>query len=369
MSGLQILFARLPRLALAVALAGAVAGCTLYDSVFYGNRRDVAQPGPGEEQTIYVVKAGDSIYSIADQFGTSVEQIAARNSLKPPYRLNTGQWLEIPRGEFYVVQSGDTLYRIARQHNTDVATLAQANGIAAPYRISPGDRLRIPGAAPAGGPAGGQVAAGGAAGGPTPISGSGAVQSQALPPPPGAAAAPSPGTEPPPPPPQPGSGAPTQIAPAPGAASGQAPASPPQQAAVPAPPPPPPPAKGPVRFDWPLRGPIVLGFGPQGNGVQNDGINIGAARGTPVKAAESGMVVYAGEEVKGFGKLVLIGHRDGYVTAYGHNDELLVEKGRQVAKGEIIARVGQTGNVAQPQLHFEIRQRNKAIDPLPLLGP
>lgn len=123
-----------------------------------------------------------------------------------------------------------------------------------------------------------------------------------------------------------------------------------------------------MKFDWPLRGQIVAGFGPQAGGVQNDGVNIAVPRGTPVKAAAAGNVLYAGEEVRGFGKLVLIGHADGYVTAYAHNDELNVTRGASVAKGQVISKVGQTGNVTSPQLHFEIRQRNKAIDPLPLLG-
>jgi murein DD-endopeptidase MepM/ murein hydrolase activator NlpD len=123
-----------------------------------------------------------------------------------------------------------------------------------------------------------------------------------------------------------------------------------------------------VKFDWPLRGQLVGTFGPQAGGVQNDGINIAVPKGTPVKAAAAGNVLYAGEEVRGFGKLVLIGHADGYVSAYAHNDELSVTRGASVAKGQVVAKVGQTGNVTSPQLHFEIRQRNKAIDPLPLLG-
>jgi hypothetical protein len=113
----------------------------------------------------------------------------------------------------------------------------------------------------------------------------------------------------------------------------------------------------------------VEGARARAHQVMDDGINIAAAKGTPVKAAESGTVLYAGDEVKGFGKLVLIGHNDGYVTAYANNDELLVTKGKRVTKGEVIAKVGQTGNVTSPQLHFEIRQKNKPIDPAPLLGP
>jgi murein DD-endopeptidase MepM/ murein hydrolase activator NlpD len=154
--------------------------------------------------------------------------------------------------------------------------------------------------------------------------------------------------------PSPAANTPTAIAPAPGTK----PAAAPTQIATTAP----------SKFDWPLRGQVVLAFGTHSGGVQNDGINIAAPKGTPVKAAEGGTVLYAGDEVKGFGKLVLIGHADGYVTAYANNDELMVAKGKRVAKGEVIAKVGQTGNVTSPQLHFEIRQKNKPVDPSTLLG-
>jgi len=106
----------------------------------------------------------------------------------------------------------------------------------------------------------------------------------------------------------------------------------------------------------------VLAFGTHSGGVQNDGINIAAAKGTPVKAAEGGTVLYAGDEVKGFGKLVLIGHADGYVTAYANNDELMVAKGKRVAKGEVIAKVGQTGRPPvdrmEPDQHLDRRLRD-----------
>lgn len=282
-----------------------LAGCELYDSAVYGGRPGVVEhPGSasgGDRPTIYVVQRGDTLSSVAQRFGVAESAIADRNSLQPPFKLGTGQWLEIPTG--------------------------------------------TPGSAGIG-----------------PAAPGGRVQSAPLPPPSGTAAAP-PSSGPPTPvvPPQAGA------KPPPASAPGPAPTVPPvpgQQAT--APPPPPQPGKTP-KFDWPVRGPILAGFGPKSGGLTNDGIDIAAARGTPVKAAESGSVVYAGEEVKGFGKLVLIAHADGYVTAYAHNDELLVSKGKQVAKGETIAKVGQSGGVTRPQLHFEIRQRNKAVDPRPLL--
>lgn len=119
---------------------------------------------------------------------------------------------------------------------------------------------------------------------------------------------------------------------------------------------------------WPVNGKIISNFGPTANGLHNDGINIAAPRGTPVHAAENGVVVYAGNQLRGFGNLLLIRHADGWVTAYAHNDTLLVKKGEQVKRGQVIARVGSTGNVSSPQLHFELRKGTEAVDPKIMLG-
>ena len=112
----------------------------------------------------------------------------------------------------------------------------------------------------------------------------------------------------------------------------------------------------------------TTGSGPSTNGQQNDGINIAVAENTPVKAAEEGVVSYAGNELKGYGNLVLVRHPNGYVTAYAHAKELLVKRGDQVKRGQVIARSGQSGNVNAPQLHFEIRKGASPVDPMPLLG-
>ena len=117
------------------------------------------------------------------------------------------------------------------------------------------------------------------------------------------------------------------------------------------------------RFAWPLKGRIIGGFGPRESGLHNDGLNIAAPIGTPIQAAENGVVVYAGNELRGFGNLLLIKHADGWVTAYAHADTLKVGRGDQVRRGDIIATVGDSGNVGQPQLHFEIRKGQQAIDP------
>ena len=150
--------------------------------------------------------------------------------------------------------------------------------------------------------------------------------------------------------------------------------SPPPTAPSPAPVPPPvasapqasePPGGAPTKINmvWPVQGPIVSAFGSKGQGLNNDGINIGAPKGAPVIASSNGIVVYAGNEMKGFGNLILIRHQDGWVTAYAHLDRMLVNKDGVVAQGDMIGTVGKTGNVPSPQLHFETRYEGKPVDP------
>jgi murein DD-endopeptidase MepM/ murein hydrolase activator NlpD len=118
-----------------------------------------------------------------------------------------------------------------------------------------------------------------------------------------------------------------------------------------------------IDMQWPVQGPILSGFGPKGPGLNNDGVNIGAPKGAPVVAAAPGTVVYAGDEMKGFGNLVLIRHEGDWVTAYAHLDRVMVKKDSVVAQGDEIGTVGKTGNVSTPQLHFETRQSGKPVDP------
>ncbi len=117
------------------------------------------------------------------------------------------------------------------------------------------------------------------------------------------------------------------------------------------------------RFRWPLRGPIVKQF----ESGKTDGIDIAAPVGEPVHAAADGVCIYAGDELKTYGKLVVIRHADGYVTAYADNSELDVKEGDAVRRGQIIAKSGVNGNV--PHLHFELRKDGKPIDPTRYLVP
>jgi murein DD-endopeptidase MepM/ murein hydrolase activator NlpD len=117
-------------------------------------------------------------------------------------------------------------------------------------------------------------------------------------------------------------------------------------------------------FRWPARGRVIAGFGPKPTGQQNDGINLAVPEGTPIKASEDGVVAYAGNELKGYGNLVLVRHSNGYVTAYAHASELNVKRGETVKRGQVIGKSGQTGNVTSPQLHFEIRKGATPVDPM-----
>jgi murein DD-endopeptidase MepM/ murein hydrolase activator NlpD len=184
------------------------------------------------------------------------------------------------------------------------------------------------------------------------------VPTRPVPPAPAPQAAAAPSAAPvaiPAPVPNPHSPPPAASAPAPAAPAEVATAKPP---AIEAPEP-----RAGSRFQWPVRGPILSDFGPKPGGLHNDGINISATRGASVVAADNGVVAYAGNELRGFGNLLLIRHADGWMTAYAHLDDMMVERGAKVTRGQKIGTVGSTGNVSSPQLHFEVRRGNRAIDP------
>jgi len=289
-----------------------------------------ASPLGGQPMVRYRVELGDTVYGVSRRRGVPIRDVIEANGLTPPFTLKVGQVLLIPSPRRHVVRPGDTVYGIARRYGVDLTELVRFNGIAPPYTISPGQDLVLPTMAGPAAATPGRVA--------TAASDSGAAAS------PGTAA--------------PGG---TQTAALPSLAPPPAPKIP---QAIPAPPP-----RSGGKFLWPLRGRVIDGYGSKDGGLHNDGINIAAPRGTPVRAADNGVVAYAGNELRGFGNLVLIKHSGGWVTAYAHTDEILVRRGAVVTRGQVIARTGNSGNVSQPQLHFEIRQGTRAVDPLRFLGP
>jgi len=135
--------------------------------------------------------------------------------------------------------------------------------------------------------------------------------------------------------------------------------------AVPVPAPPP---RAGSRFIWPVDGEIIAAFGPDHDGLHNDGIDIAVPDGTPIRAADNGVVVYAGNEIVGFGNLVLIRHAENWTTAYANASRIDVQRGQVVERGQVVARSGRTGSASQPMLHFEVRKGTVPVDPRPHLS-
>ncbi len=317
------------------------------------------------------VRKGDSVYLVSRRHGIAMRDIIERNGLAAPYRLREGQMLILPAPRKHVVASGDSLWSISHRYGAPVAALVRANGLKKPYTIHPGTTLRIPGRAER--PPEDAPRAMAAASGP--------ARPPKKPPPALLASGTAPVPKPSPaalakaPPPS-RSGVAPRPQPAPVLASASTPrpaAEKPAPRTVAKPPPPPvrtalkplPPRAG--RFLRPVAGPVVTGFGPQPDGLHNDGINIAAPRGAAVHSVEVGRVAYAGNELPGYGNLLLIRHRGGWVSAYAHNDRLLVGRGDEVRRGQRIALVGSSGRVTTPQLHFELRRKGRAVDPSPHL--
>lgn len=296
--------------------------------------------------TVHIVQPGETLHGVARRYAVPIRVVIDANRLTPPYVLQVRQRLEIPRPRVHVVAAGDTVHGIARRYGVDRSELMRLNRIEPPYRILLGQKLVIPG--PAAAYAQRETPAAAQAGAlPVPRSAPRIAEPSAAER--GARVA---GIAPPPP-----------SAPPSAARSTSRPAAT-QSAAIPTPP-----VRRGGKFLWPLQGQILSSYGPKPGGLHNDGINIAAPRGTPIRAAENGVVAYSGNELRGFGNLLLLKHSDGWVTAYAHADEILVRRGQRVERGQVIARVGSTGNVSRPQLHFEVRKGVRAVDPSRLLEP
>jgi murein DD-endopeptidase MepM/ murein hydrolase activator NlpD len=305
---------------------------------------------------------GESAEMIARKYGVPESALLQTNGITNPAQIQAGQRLVIPRyvaasaqpapapqyaapsapaiggGNVHIVAPGESLIGIARHYQLSLTGLARFNNIPAYTKLNVGDRINIP----AGRRASAQQA-------PAP------AQTVSRPAPPRIAQANSV-------PVQKMAATPPQTArmatPEPVTTS-HAEAAPVPQAEANA---------GAPSFRWPVHGRVIAAFGARPNGVQNDGINLAVPEGTPVKAADDGVVAYAGNELKGYGNLVLIRHANGYVSAYANASELLVKRGDTIKRGQVIAHAGQTGNVTSPQLHFEIRKGSTPVDPTKYLS-
>ncbi len=357
-------------LALCLALLFFAPGCAWVPSK-YDRDDSPTYHGYIEWKGRFEVRRGDTLSTIASAYRVNWREMAAANNINAPYTIFPGQRLRVPTTEavyvppprpgyggshgggsggssssadadngsgdvyaarVYRVREGDTPASIARNFRVTVDDILHANGESDTRFIRPGNEIVLPPRP--------TIADGADADDDAPHSADGDLARVEL-----ASFIPIPR-------PKPGSGRTTTPLPervepvaAPGPATAEA-----------------------VRqFSWPVRGEIISSFGTRANGKSNDGINIAAAEGTPVKAAGDGVVRYAGNELRGFGKLLLIEHAGGYITAYAHNSELLVQRGDSVRRGQTIARVGRTGNVTEPQLHFEVRMGTRPVDPRTML--
>jgi murein DD-endopeptidase MepM/ murein hydrolase activator NlpD len=309
---------------------------------------------PNHGGTTIIVGTSDTLELLARRYNVTSASILAANGYKGPRTLSPGQQLIIPHPattaaapapvapaskpvavasaapSVHVVNPGDTLVGIARHNHLSVTELAKANNLDASAKLKLGTRLTLPGAktatvAPAvvqpiavtTVPSTKMAAA--------TVSPQSARLAQATPTPEDAAAA----------------AAPVRASEATGALP---------------------------TFRWPVRGKVITTYGAKTNGKSNDGINLAVPEGTPVKAAEDGVVAYSGNELKGYGNLILVRHANGYVTAYAHASELLVKRGDSIKRGQVIAKSGQSGEVGSPQLHFEIRKGSMPVDPLQFLN-
>jgi murein DD-endopeptidase MepM/ murein hydrolase activator NlpD len=346
----------------------------------------------------YTVKEGQGLDAVARAMGSSRAELAKINDLKEPYRLKPGQVLKGPasRAKAYVVASGDTLIAIGRRFGLSAAALAEENDFAATAAIRVGQKIKLPPGAKDAGPQKKSITVmEPAPGQPAP-----APRPQPVTPPP--APRPQPVAPPPavtPRPVVPTPAAPRAVptrptpAPTPTPAPSRPVVTPPPAVRPPVATPTPAPARpsttapllpddrpptltdaditalGRGRFDWPVRGELISDFGPKGGGRRNDGLDIAAPTGTPVRAAAAGKVVYSGGDVPGFGVTVLIQHEDGWVTVYGNLQTASVRMQQVVRAGEQIGAVGASGGAPRPQLHFEVRYspspkfKAKAIDP------
>jgi murein DD-endopeptidase MepM/ murein hydrolase activator NlpD len=381
---------------LSLVLAGLLlAGCAARTGapapVEYGGGATTPPRAQAMASSFATVAKGDTVYSVAKRHNVLLPALLSANNLAPPYRLTVGQRLTLPASGQYVVERTDTLYGIARMHGLTPQVIIAANNIKPPYELKTGQRLTIPG----GGLSVVATAPASSRGIGVGVSSAPAVSSTSVSsaPAPAPSASPKSGVEvaslPPPvtkeslPPPastSEKSTAPVLAAPPPLAKS-LPPSNEPSIEPPSAPPPaiktasvgnagplPKPPPRSSKEFAWPVKGKVVTGYGKSSKGVQNDGINIAAAKGATVSAAENGVVAYVGADLRGFGNLVLIKHADGWVTAYAHNEELMVKRGDKVRRGQPIAKVGSSGHVDTPQLHFEIRKDSRPVDPTKVLG-
>lgn len=297
-------------------------------AVFAFGSLAIAQPTPIDFKnppSSVVVEKGESLFDIAERTHSPIYGLIKANDLQPPYALNEGQELRLPPLKVHVVKSGENLKDIAKRYSVHLPSLATFNGLKKPYTVSKGQKIVLPplvrdnltGLEPqdlidlltA------EINGGAKVSGKTPEI---IVK----------------------PKPEPVASTPVVIGPSKL-------------------------AKG--YFIWPLKGKIIDSYGDKPGFRKNDGIDIGAPEDTPFVAAADGEVVYAGNQLVGYGWLVLVRHSNKIITAYAYGSDIKVKEKDKVKKGQTLGYVGQTGRAKTPSLHFQIRDGTSAVNPMPYL--
>jgi len=296
-------------------------------AIHYGQASGAGSAG------IHTVSSGDTLYRISGRYRLPMRDIVVLNHIKPPFRLYVGQRIKLPPPQEYKVCDGDTLYGVSRMFGVNSSEVARLNGISSPYVVRVGQTLRLPSV----------------------IRQSRSVTKVAR--------ANKATTEVRPKlvrkPTQMKNGVPVPqekpVSLAQRKKSGVIKISKVKTKA---------PKRSSSRFMKPVGGKIISNFGAKKSGLHNDGVNIAAPRGAPVKSAENGVVVYAGNALKGSGNLILVRHENRWMSAYGHLEQINVRKGQVIKRGSVIGEVGSTGSVSTPQLHFELRRGTSALNPV-----
>ncbi len=282
---------------------------------------------------LHTVSKGETVWLISQKYRVELRDVLEANHLFAPYHLSKGMRVSIPAPRTYKIRSGDTLYKVSRLFETSTTELVQMNRLKSPYVFRVGQVIQIP-----------MKKKLAETKKETPLSKvrkttvlsevrkNNEITREVLPP----LAGTPPQTEQ-----REKKEEPVSIQATPSRSGG---------------------------FIKPVSGRIISRFGPKADGLHNDGINIEARKGDPVRAAENGVVVYANNQIEGYGNLVLIRHADQYVSAYAHLDKILVRKGAGVKRGQTIGTVGTSGRVEKPQLHFEIRKGTEVLDPQTHIG-
>jgi murein DD-endopeptidase MepM/ murein hydrolase activator NlpD len=260
-----------------------------------------------------IVEPGDTLHTIAIKHNVLYKDIADINNLKWPYKLYVGQKLVIPKARVHQVQSGESLSSIAKTYNLQLNTLIELNKLEEPYMLHVGQVIKI--AHPTKPEYIDERVVGDN------------VRVKQLPP--------------------------LKVQKRDVASS----KSRKIQIIKPA---------G-IEFSWPVNGKVVSDFGQKGSGFKNDGIYIAAKEGSSIKSVAKGTVVYSGDELSGYGNLVIVKHNNQWLSAYAHMKSASVQKGDIIKQGQQVGTVGRTGNISSPQLHFALRHKKKPVNPMKFL--